>query len=84
MLGRTVITTGTAIISLVPFLIWGTNALQDFSYVLIIGMTTGAYSTVFVALPLTHWLDKVLAARRKATPRRRAPAPRAKRELNPL
>jgi len=84
MLGRTVITTGTAIISLVPFLIWGTNALQDFSYVLIIGMTTGAYSTVFVALPLTHWLDKVLAARRKAAPRRRAPAPRAKRELNPL
>jgi preprotein translocase subunit SecF len=85
MLGRTVITTGTAIISLVPFLIWGTNALQDFSYVLIIGMTTGAYSTVFVALPLTHWLDKVIAARRKAAPpRRRAPAPRAKRELNPL
>ena len=84
MLGRTVITTGTAIISLVPFLIWGTNALQDFSYVLIIGMTTGAYSTVFVALPLTHWLDKVVAARRKAAPRRRAPAPRAKRELNPL
>jgi preprotein translocase subunit SecF len=84
MLGRTVITTGTAVISLLPFLIWGTNALQDFSYVLIIGMATGAYSTVFVALPLTHWLDKVLAARRKAAPRRRAPAPRAKRELNPL
>lgn len=84
MLGRTVITTGTAVISLVPFLIWGTNTLQDFAYVLIIGMVTGAYSTVFVALPLTHWLDKVLAARRKAAPRRRAPAPRAKRELNPL
>jgi preprotein translocase subunit SecF len=84
MLGRTVITTGTAVISLLPFLIWGTNALQDFSYVLIIGMATGAYSTVFVALPLTHWLDNVLAARRKAAPRRRAPAPRAKRELNPL
>jgi preprotein translocase subunit SecF len=84
MLGRTVITTGTAIISLVPFLIWGTNALQDFSYVLIIGMTTGIYSTVFVALPITHWLDKLLASRRKAAPRRRAPAPRAKRELNPL
>jgi preprotein translocase subunit SecF len=84
MLGRTVITTGTAIISLLPFLVWGTNALQDFAYVLIIGMTTGIYSTVMVALPLTHWLDKLLAARRKTVPRRRAPVPRAKRELNPL
>lgn len=84
MLGRTVITTGTAVISLLPFLIWGTNALQDFSYVMIVGMLAGVYSTVFVALPITHWLDGVLAARRKKAPRRRAPVPRAKRELNPL
>ncbi len=84
MLGRTVITTGTAVISLLPFLIWGTNALQDFSFVMIIGMLAGVYSTVFVALPITHWLDKVMARRKKAAPRRRAPVPRAKRELNPL
>jgi preprotein translocase subunit SecF len=85
MMGRTIITSGTAILSLVPFLIWGTNALQDFAYVLIVGMISGVYSTVFVALPLTHWLDRVLLARRrKATGARRVPAARAKRELNPL
>ena len=83
MLGRTVITSGTAILSLSPFLIWGTNALQDFSFTLIIGFLCGIYSTVFVALPMTHWIDKTLLARRRAAPRRPVVA-RAKRELNPL
>lgn len=84
MMGRTVITSGTAILSLLPFLVWGTNALQDFSFTLIVGMVSGVYSTVFVALPLTHWLDRLLLAKRRAPGARRAPQPRAKRELNPL
>jgi preprotein translocase subunit SecF len=84
MLGRTVITSGTAILSLVPFLVWGTNALQDFAYTLIVGMISGVYSTVFVALPLTHWLDRVLLSKRRSASARRAPQPRPKRELNPL
>ena len=84
MMGRTVITSGTAILSLLPFLVWGTNALQDFSFVLIVGMISGVYSTVFVALPLTHWLDRLMLRKRRAQGARRAPQPRAKRELNPL
>lgn len=84
MLGRTVITSGTAILSLLPFLIWGTNSLQDFSFTLIVGFLCGIYSTVFVALPMTHWIDKILVARRRAAPPRRPVAARAKRELNPL
>ncbi len=83
MLGRTVITSGTAILSLAPFLIWGTNTLQDFAFTLIVGFVCGVYSTVFVALPMTHWLDKTLLAKRRTTARR-APVARAKRELNPL
>jgi preprotein translocase subunit SecF len=83
MLGRTIITSGTATLSLVAFLIWGTNTLQDFAFTLIIGFVCGVYSTVFVALPITHWLDKTLLAKRR-TQKRRAPVPRAKRELNPL
>jgi preprotein translocase subunit SecF len=85
MAGRTVITSGTAILSLVPFLIWGTNALQDFAYVIIVGMICGVYSTIFVALPLTHWLARVMLRNRGAgAAPRRAPQPRPKRELNPL
>jgi len=85
MLGRTVITSGTAILSMVPFLAWGTNALQDFAFTLVVGMVCGVYSTVFVALPLTHWLDRMLVKRgRTNNARGRAPQARAKRELNPL
>lgn len=83
MLGRTVITSGTAILSLVPFLVWGTNALQDFAFTLIAGMVCGVYSTVFVALPLTHWLDRLLARNRSSAGARRVVA-RPKRELHPL
>ena len=50
---------------------------------LIVGMISGVYSTVFVALPLTHWLDRVMATRRQAQGRR-LPVARPKRELNPL
>jgi len=82
MLGRTIITSGTAIMSLAAFLIWGTNSLQDFAFTLIVGFISGVYSTVFVALPITHWLDKTIFAKRRTT-QRRLPV-RAKRELNPL
>jgi preprotein translocase subunit SecF len=85
MLGRTVITSGTAILSLIPFLAWGTNALQDFAYTLIVGMVCGVYSTVFVALPLTHWLDRLIVKKGKGAQKgaRRVVA-RPKRELHPL
>jgi preprotein translocase subunit SecF len=82
MLGRTIITSGTAIMSLVAFLVWGTNALQDFAFTIIVGMLSGVYSTVFVALPITHWLDKTIFSKRRPTQRR--VVPRGKRELNPL
>ncbi len=84
MLGRTVITSGTAILAIIPFLVWGTNALQDFAFTLIVGMVCGIYSTVFVALPLTHWLDRLLLSKRRAAGARRQVSPRPKRELNPL
>jgi preprotein translocase subunit SecF len=58
MLGRTVLTSGTAIFSLAAFFIWGTGTLQDFAFALIVGMVSGVYSTVYIALPLTYWLDK--------------------------
>jgi len=58
MLGRTVLTSGTAIFSLLAFFVWGTGTLQDFSFALIVGMISGVYSTVYIALPLTYWLDK--------------------------
>jgi preprotein translocase subunit SecF len=58
MLGRTLLTSFTAIMSLLAFFIWGTGSLKEFALTLVIGMTFGVYSSIYIALPLTHWLDR--------------------------
>jgi preprotein translocase subunit SecF len=58
MLGRTALTNGTAMMSLLAFFYRGTGALKDFALALIIGIVLGTYSSVYVALPLTEWLDR--------------------------
>jgi preprotein translocase subunit SecF len=60
MLGRTLLTSSTVIISLLAFFIWGTGELKDFSLALVIGVVLGTYSSIYVALPLTEWLDHAL------------------------
>lgn len=73
MLGRTILTSGTAILSLLAFFFWGTGSLKDFALTLIVGMVSGVYSTVYVALPLTHWLDRLLFAKVGGKRSRRSP-----------
>ncbi|HEY4107056.1 MAG TPA: protein translocase subunit SecF [Polyangiaceae bacterium] len=63
MLGRTLLTSSTVVISLLAFFIWGTGELKDFSLALIIGVVLGTYSSIYVALPLTEWLDHRLFSR---------------------
>lgn len=58
MLSRTILTSGTTIFSLLAFFVWGTGTLKDFALTLIVGLVLGTYSSIYVALPLTHWLDK--------------------------
>jgi preprotein translocase subunit SecF len=57
MLGRTILTSSTVVMSLLAFFIWGTGPLKDFSLALIVGVVLGTYSSVYVAIPITWWLD---------------------------
>jgi preprotein translocase subunit SecF len=66
MLSRTLLTSGTTIFSLLAFFVWGTGALKDFSFTLIIGLVLGTYSSIYVALPLTEWLDRKFFSRSNA------------------
>jgi preprotein translocase subunit SecF len=75
MLDRTVITGGTGIISLLCFFIWGTGALKEFALTLIIGILLGLYSSLYVALPFTEWLDRRFFSKIAPKP----PAPTAAR-----
>jgi preprotein translocase subunit SecF len=57
MLGRTLISSGTPIISMLGLFAWGTGSLKDFALTLVIGLVFGTYSSIYIALPLTAWLD---------------------------
>lgn len=51
-LGRTVLTTGVTLIVVVALFLFGGEVLHTFALCLLIGFTTGAYSTIFIASPL--------------------------------
>ena len=58
MFGRTILTSGTAALSMVCFLIFGTQVIKDFAFVFLIGVGVGTYSSIYVAAPLTEWIDR--------------------------
>jgi preprotein translocase subunit SecF len=77
MLGRTLISSGTPIVSMLGLFAWGTGSLKDFAFTLVIGLVFGTYSSIYIALPLTWWLDTKFISKGGET--RLARAPRAKK-----
>ena len=57
-LGRSVITSGTGVISVLGFFIWGTPLIRDIVFALVTGFVIGTYSSIYVAAPLTEWMDR--------------------------
>ncbi|MCC6213771.1 MAG: protein translocase subunit SecF [Polyangiaceae bacterium] len=74
---RTIITGGPTILSLVAFFVWGTGALKDFALTLIIGVIVGTFSSIYVAVPFTWWLDEKVFKRGASARPTRAPVKRA-------
>jgi len=62
-LGRTILTSITTALSLVGLLIFGVGEIWDFAMAMLIGIFVGVYSTVYIASPLTIWLDERAAAK---------------------
>lgn len=57
-LPRTVNTSIGALIILAFLTFLGGSSLQDFSIAMLVGLSTGVLSTIFVAVPLAIWLQK--------------------------
>jgi len=51
-LSRTLLTTLTTLLAVVALFIWGGEVIHDFAFVLMVGIITGTYSSIFVASPL--------------------------------
>ncbi|WP_437573034.1 protein translocase subunit SecF [Sorangium sp. So ce887] len=58
MLGRTILVSFTTFLSLVMFLFYGTGVIRDFAFTLVVGIVVGTYSSIYVAAPLTEWIDR--------------------------
>lgn len=67
-LSRTLITSLLTWISVVALYLFGGQALNAFSFVMVVGVIVGSYSTIYIASPiLVHW--KRLIERRKQGPK---------------
>lgn len=86
MLGRTIITSGVTLLAIVPFFIWGTQTISDIALALFIGFLAGVYSTIYIASPVTEWMDQRFfkAAREARREANRAKRLAAKAESKPL
>ncbi|MBZ4414189.1 protein translocase subunit SecF [Myxococcus sp. XM-1-1-1] len=62
-LGRTILTAGTTALSLIGLLIFGVGEIFDFAMAMLVGIVVGTYSSVFIASPVTIWLDERAAAK---------------------
>jgi SecD/SecF fusion protein len=65
--GRTILTTATVILTLLVLFLFNVgsrNVLEGFSYCMLVGVISGAYSTIYVASPVLLWLEN-RAARKK-------------------
>jgi preprotein translocase subunit SecF len=64
---RTILTSGTTALSLVGLLIFGVGEIRDFAWAMLVGIIVGTYSSVYIASPVTIWLDERAQAREKKT-----------------
>ena len=60
-LSRTILTSGATMLSVLPFFIWGTGVIKDFAFAMVVGIVAGTYSSIYVAAPLTEWIDSKMS-----------------------
>ena len=59
VLTRSIVTTSCTLMPILALLLFGGGELKDFAFALLIGVASGAYSSIFIASPvLTHWKER--------------------------
>jgi preprotein translocase subunit SecF len=64
-LSRTILTSGATMLSVLAFFIFGTGVIKDFAFAMVVGIVAGTYSSIYVAAPLTEWIDAKVTERNK-------------------
>src|SRR4051794_33899028 len=59
VLTRSLATTLCTLLPVTALLLFGGDTLKDFAFALLVGVASGAYSSIFIASPvLTHWKER--------------------------
>ena len=58
VLPRTILTSVTTLLAACALYIFGAGIIKDFSFVFILGILTGTYSSIFIASPIFFWWHK--------------------------
>jgi SecD/SecF fusion protein len=66
VLTRSLATSFCTLLPVVALLLFGGSTLKDFAFALLVGVASGAYSSIFIASPvLTHWKERETVYRRR-------------------
>jgi SecD/SecF fusion protein len=66
VLTRSLATSFCTLLPILALLFFGGDTLKDFAFALLIGVVSGAYSSIFIASPvLSHWKEREEAYRRR-------------------
>jgi preprotein translocase subunit SecF len=76
-LSRTILTSGATMLSVLAFFIWGTGVIKDLAFGMVVGIIAGTYSSIYVAAPLTEWIDRRMSKRGAAGVKKRLRAAKA-------
>lgn len=58
-LARTILTSFATALSLTGLLIFGVGQIWDFAAAMLLGIITGTYSSIYIASPVTIWLEEL-------------------------
>jgi SecD/SecF fusion protein len=66
VLTRSLATTFSTLLPITALLLFGGETLKDFAFALLVGVASGAYSSIFIASPvLTHWKERERAYKQR-------------------
>src|SRR5262249_27193928 len=66
VLTRSLATSFCTLLPVLALLLFGGETLKDFAFALMVGIASGAYSSIFIASPvLTHWKEREVAYRNR-------------------
>jgi preprotein translocase subunit SecF len=58
-LSRTILTAGATFLVCLAMFLWGGDSIRDFFLAMCVGILIGTYSSIFVATPLTLYIDRL-------------------------